>query len=278
MNEFRLKLKSQLLVYLLVYCTVSGFSATPKRIISLAPSITKSLYLLEAEELLVGCTSFCLLDQAEDAQIVASAIKVNLEKAILLEPDLVIASSLTNPETLKAFEKSGIEILMLPYSKSFNDLCSQLQLLGEKIGKKALADEIVVSSKQKIEVLKKQVPRSDKKPKLFLQIGANPLFTAVPNTFLQDFIDFSGGENIANDLKIGSISREKVLVSNPDVIFILLMGTLSADEKQTWQRYKNMSAVKNNKIFVMDQEKTCSPTPILFVEALEEMIDKIYSE
>ena len=278
MNEFRLKLKSQLLVYLLVYCTVSGFSATPKRIISLAPSITKSLYLLEAEELLVGCTSFCLLDQAEDAQIVASAIKVNLEKAILLEPDLVIASSLTNPETLKAFEKLGIEILMLPYSKSFNDLCSQLQLLGEKIGKKALADEIVVSSKQKIEVLKKQVPRSDKKPKLFLQIGANPLFTAVPNTFLQDFIDFSGGENIANDLKIGSISREKVLVSNPDVIFILLMGTLSADEKQTWQRYKNMSAVKNNKIFVMDQEKTCSPTPILFVEALEEMIDKIYSE
>ena len=267
-----------MLVYLLVYCTVSGFSATPKRIISLAPSITKSLYLLEAEELLVGCTSFCLLDQAEDAQIVASAIKVNLEKAILLEPDLVIASSLTNPETLKAFEKSGIEILMLPYSKSFNDLCSQLQLLGEKIGKKALADEIVVSSKQKIEVLKKQVPRSDKKPKLFLQIGANPLFTAVPNTFLQDFIDFSGGENIANDLKIGSISREKVLVSNPDVIFILLMGTLSADEKQTWQRYKNMSAVKNNKIFVMDQEKTCSPTPILFVEALEEMIDKIYSE
>lgn len=257
---------------------VSGFATTPKRIISLAPSVTKSLYILEAEDLLVGCTSFCLLNQPEDAQVVASAVQVNLERSIILKPDLVIASSLTNPETLKSFSKMGIETLMLPYSKSFDDLCSQLQQLGEKIGKKEMADEIVASSKQKIEELRKRIPQTSKKPNLFLQIGANPLFTVVPNTFMQDFIDFAGGVNIASNLKIGSITREKVLVSNPDVIFILLMGTLSADEQQTWERYKHMSAVKSKKIFVMDQEKTCSPTPILFVEALEEMIDKIYSE
>lgn len=278
MKRICFNLRMQLLAILLMGFWVSGFSATPKRIISLAPSVTKSLYLLEAEDLLVGCTSFCLLNQLEDAQVVASAVQVNLERSIILKPDLVIASSLTNPETLKSFKKLGIETLMLPYSKSFDDLCSQLQQLGEKIGKRTMADEIVTSSKQKIEELKKRVPQTSKKPKLFLQIGANPLFTAVPNTFMQDFIDFAGGVNIASEFKIGSITREKVLVSNPDVIFILLMGTLSVDEQQTWERYKHMSAVKNKKIFVMDQEKTCSPTPILFVEALEEMINKIYSE
>lgn len=278
MKKYRIESKKNLLTILLVCIAFSVFAGTPKRIISLVPSVTKSIYLLEAEDLMVGCTSFCLLKKPADAQIVASAVQVNLEKSILLKPDLVIASTLTNPETLKSFKKLGIETMMLPYSKSYDDLCSQLQQLGEKIGKKELADEIVNSSKKKIEELKKRVPKLDKKPKLFLQIGANPLFTAVPNTFMQDFIEFAGGVNIASEFKIGSITREKVLVSNPDVIFILLMGTLSADEKQSWERYKNLNAVKNNKVFVMDQEKTCSPTPLLFADALEEMIDKIYSE
>ncbi len=278
MKRIHFILKAQLLVIVLLASFVISFAGSPQRIISLAPSVTKSLYLLEAEGLLVGCTNFCLLEKPDDAQVVATAVQVNLEKALLLKPDLVIASSLTNPETLKSFRKLGVEILLLPYAKSFEDLCSQLQTLGEKIGKQGMADGIVASSKQKIEELKKRVPHLSKKPKLFLQIGANPLFTAVPNTFMQDFIDFAGGENIAGDLKIGSITREKVLVSNPDVIFILMMGSLSADEKESWMKYKNLNAVKNKKIFVMDQEKTCSPTPPLFVEALEEMIDKIYTK
>lgn len=278
MKEYRIESKKNLLTILLICFAFSVFAGSPKRIISLVPSVTKSIYLLEAEDLMVGCTSFCLLKKPADAQIVASAVQVNLEKSILLKPDLVIASTLTNPETLKSFKKLGVETMMLPYSKSYDDLCSQLQQLGEKIGKKELADEIVNTSKKKIEELKKRVPKLNKKPKLFLQIGANPLFTAVPNTFMQDFIEFAGGVNIASEFKIGSITREKVLVSNPDVIFILLMGTLSADEKQIWERYKNLNAVKNNKVFVMDQEKTCSPTPLLFADALEEMIDKIYSE
>ncbi|MGQ8335698.1 ABC transporter substrate-binding protein [Sunxiuqinia sp. A32] len=278
MKDKKYPLFSRFLLVALLFLSIGSFAQTPKRIISLVPSVTKYLYLLDADDLLVGCTSFCLLDKPEDAEVVASAIQVNFEKAIMLKPDLVIASSLTTPETIKTFEKLGIETMYLSYPKSFEDLCSHLVILGEKVSKKSKAEEIVADAKSEIEELKKRVPNTGKKPKIFMQIGANPLFTAVPNTFMQDFIDFAGGENIASDFQIGSITREKVLISNPDVIFILLMGTLSADEKQSWEKYSQLSAVKNKKVFVMDQEKTCSPTPLLFVEALQEMIDHIYSE
>jgi len=265
-----------MIVLLGLFQVISARAEYPKRIVSLAPSVTKSLYLLHAEDLLVGCTSFCILEHPDDAVVVASAVQVNIEKAVLLKPDLVLTTSLTNPETIRTFRKLGIETVNFPYPQSFDDICKYVQILGGKIGKKKLADSIVADARRQLAVVRAKVPRVDKKPRIFLQVGANPLFTVVPNTFMQDFIDFAGCENIASDLKIGSITRESVLVRNPDAIIIMMMGTVSREEKDEWERYSNLTAVKNHRIFLMDQEKTCSPTPPLFVEALDEMIRDIY--
>lgn len=115
-----------------------------------------------------------------------------------------------------------------------------------------------------------------KSPKEFFQIGAKPLFCAVPNTFQEDFIRFSGGKNIASGLKMGGVTREFVLTQNPDVIFIVTMGIVAQEEKDTWMGYSALSAAKDKKIFILDADKTCSPTPVLFLDALEEIIKLIY--
>ncbi len=271
----RRKIYLTVLFSLAVFCLMAQ---SPKRIVSLAPSLTKNLYLLGVEDLLVGCTSFCTLQQPEDAQVVASAVQVNIERALLLKPDLVIASSLTKPKTLAMFEKLGIETISFPYPKSFDNLCSYFLKLGDKVGKKELAEQIISDTRKRIDELKQSVPQSENQPKVFMQIGANPLFTVVPKTFMQDFIDFAGCKNIASDLTIGSITRESILVRNPEVIFVLLMGSVSSEEKDKWKKYRSLKAVKNEKIFVMDSETTCSPTPPQFAEALEEIIQSIYSK
>lgn len=262
----------------LVVLAFQSLAQYPKRIISLAPSVTKSLYWLDAGNLLAGCTSFCILQDPNDAEVVATAVKVNLEKAVLLKPDLIITTSLTDPETVRTFEKLGIEVLNFPYPRSFDEICRNIQILGKKIGKEKLADQRLASTRENLEIVKSKVPHRAQKPKIFFQIGADPLFTAVPNTFMQDFIDFAGCVNIASDLKTGSITRETVLVRDPDVIMVLMMGSVSQEEKSKWEIYKNLKAVKNHKVFMVDDEKTCSPTPELFVEALDEMIGLIYED
>lgn len=271
----RLRWIKYCLIFLILSITTMA-EIPPKRIISLAPVLTKYIYLLHGENSLVGCTSFCKLKNPEDAQIVASAIQVNIEKSIMLKPDLIIASSLTNPETIKIFNKLNVDVLYFPLQKSFEDICNDLQTLGKRLGKKELADQIVAKAKNDIKKIMGKIPENVSPPKIFFQIGANPLFSVIPNTFQEDFIDFAGGKNIAENLKIGNITREKVLVSNPDIIFISTMGLVGQEEKKRWETYKNLKAVKNKKIFFIDQEKTCSPTPDLFVEALNEIIDDIY--
>lgn len=249
---------------------------SPQRIISLAPSLTKNLYLLEAEELLVGCTNYCHLQSETDAEVVASAVQVNYEKAVVLKPDLVITTDLTKAKTIDTFKKLDVEVLVFPNPTSFAEICDQFIQLGEKVGKKELAEKIIEDAKNRIDLIKKKVPENASKQQVFMQIGANPLFAVVPETFMNDFIDFSGTENIFSDLTMGSVNRETILVRNPDIIVVVLMGTMGVEEKMRWEEFENLNAVRKKQVFTMNADNACSPTPLSFVEALDELIGLIY--
>ena len=224
---------------------------------------------------LVGCTDYCPVEASDHIPVVATAMTVNLEKILTLKPEMVVASSLVNPETIDNLKKLGMKVISQPYPKSFEDICTSFVQIGELVSEGAKAKAIVVQQKNRLAKLIAGIP-AGKSPKIFIQIGAKPLFCAVPETFLDDFIRFSGGKNCAEELKMGSVTREYVLKQNPDVIFIVTMGVMAQEEKATWLSYRSLSASKNQKIFILDADKTCSPTPILFVDALREMIKLMY--
>ncbi|MFA5329687.1 MAG: helical backbone metal receptor [Prolixibacteraceae bacterium] len=248
-----------------------------KRIVSLVPWVTKSLYLMGEQDRLVGCTDFCPVEATDQIPVVANAMNVNLEKTVMLKPDLVIASSLVRPETIDNLRKLGMKVVTQPYPNSFDEICERFIQIGGLVGQGVKAKDIVEKQRARLKKLEAQVPEG-KSPNVFIQIGAKPLFCAVPNTFMEDFIRFSGGKNSAEALKMGSVTREYVLKQNPDVIFIVTMGIVAEEEKETWEGYKSLSASKSKKIFILDADKTCSPTPILFVDALEEMIGLMYQK
>lgn len=271
-----MKLKSVLLFFLLVG-QLSLLAQEAKRIVSLVPWVTKSLYVMGEQSRLVGCTDFCPVEAKDHIPVVANAMNVNLEKILLLKPDLVVSSSLVRPETVDNLTKLGLKVITQPYPNSFDEICERFVQIGVLVGQEAKAKAIVDQQRERLAQLEKQVP-AGKKPNVFIQIGAKPLFCAVPNTFMEDFIRFSGGQNSAEALKMGSVTREYVLKQNPDVIFIVTMGIVADQEKKTWESYQSLSATKNKRIFILDADKTCSPTPILFVDALSEMIHLMYGK
>jgi iron complex transport system substrate-binding protein len=256
---------------------MQGFSQEAKRIVSLAPSLTKMLYLLNAQNELVGCTSYCYIPVNDKKEVVASAIDVNVEKILLQKADLVLATTITKPSILQSLEKLGIKVKVFPITNSFDEICNQLLALGKLTGKEDIAKTVIDKQKARLAVLQKSVPKGQTL-KMFFQIGAKPIFTVIPNTFMNDFITFAGGKNVASDLVHGTITRENVLLRNPDVIIIVTMGIVGNEEKTTWESYPNLSAAKRKKIFIVDADKACSPTPLDFVDTLEQLITLIYKK
>ncbi len=254
----------------------------PNRIISLGPTLTEQLYLLNAQNKIIGNTIYCKIpEDAKNKEKVGTIIEQDLEKIFMLKPDLIIASSMTNPKTIKKLKNLKIKVVQFSYAKNFNEICHQFLELGEIVGKKKEAEKIIEEVKGKVDLIKKKtITRNSAKAgqKVFVQIGAKPLFTATKDSFINDFIEFAGGVNIAQNLNMGLYSREEVLKNNPDVIIIVTMGIVGEQEKEIWERYRTLKAVKNNRIYIIDSYKLCSPTPVSFVDTLEEMVKILHLE
>jgi len=251
----------------------------PKRVISLGPATTDALYLLDADDRLIANTVYCKAPQGKpEKEKIGTVIKVNLEKIIVLKPDLVLATSLTDKQQLKIMKGLGLKVIEIPLSGNFNEICNNFLQVGRLIGKERGAEEIIKESESKIDSIRKQAAGLTKQ-KALVQIGAQPLFVATKEYFINDFIGLAGGINIAADLKSGLYSREEALKQDPDVIIISTMGSMSGEEeKKEWQRFKSMKAVTNNRIYIVESEKLCAPTPKSFVDTLKEITVFLHPE
>lgn len=283
-NEFCVKLKTVSFITILAI-SIFGNNAlqasqpqTNEKIVSLAPYITEDIYLLEAENKLIGRTTYCVYPPgAKKKTRVATAVEANVEKVLSLNPGLVLASDLINKQDIRKMKDLGLKVVVFSYASSFQELCNQFLKIGRLVKKKKKAKQIIQKVRKRLKKIQNQIPEKNK-PTVFLQIGSQPLKTAPRGSFLNDFIKFSGGNNIVNSSRKGNYSREQVLKNNPDYIFITSMGITGEKEKKTWEKFKTLKAVKKNNIHIVDSRRICSPTPITFVEIVKEMANILHSK
>ena len=253
--------------FIFLFLIVNSVVFAQERIVSLSPVITEELYSLGLGDKIVGVTTYC---KAKDKEKVGTVTNANLEKIVALGPDLVLAISLTKLRDIKKLKSLGIEVVTFSGVKNFQELCEQFLELGRITGKEQRAKAIVAKAKAQVEAIKKEVEDLSK-TKVFIQIGAKPLYAVGKDSFLNDFIEFSGGINISGDSRSGIYSREKVIQENPQVIIIVTMGIAGEKEKEVWQKFKTLDAVKNKRIYVLDSYGICSPTPENFSQGLKKI-------
>ncbi len=252
-------------------------SSDKLRIVSLTPSITKELVDLGVKDRIVGATSYCDITADNKDLIIGSAIAVNMEKILLLKPDIVFASGLTKDKTIQNLRDNGITVYTLGKMSSYDAICDHFLKLAKYVDKKKVAVSMIKASKAKIESLVASIPKRSDSLHVFFQLGTKPIFTVIPNTFMNDYITFAKCKNIAEDLTKGTINREAVLNRNPDIIFIASMGIMGENEKETWKQYPELKAAKNDKIFIIDANLAAIPTVLTFTESFEIMIKQIYN-
>ncbi|MBA4391566.1 MAG: hypothetical protein C0399_11620 [Syntrophus sp. (in: bacteria)] len=245
---------------------------TPRRVISLSPVLTEGLYLLGLEKAVVGVTIFCQEPpRAREKEKIGSIIEPDIEKIVSFKPDLVLAMSLTNINVIKKLKNLGINVVVFEIPKDFNELCHVFLQLGKEVGKESKALKLIKESKEHVSRMRNKTNTLPKQ-KVLIQIGAKPFFVATKDYFINDYIEFAGGINIFKDAPSGSVAREEAIQRNPDVIIITNMGLSGENEEKVWKRFKSIRAVKEDKIYFINADRMCSPTPVSFAESLEKIV------
>jgi len=255
-------------------------TATPaQRIISLSPALTKQLYLLEAGASVVGITSYCPQpENAPPVERVGSVVDPSLERILQLKPDLVVSTPLASRKRMSSLESLGIKVVEFPPALSFSHIGEQFLQLGALAGKRELAQRIIREARAQAQAVAAATADRQPKPRVFIQIGVKPLATAGPDSFINDLIEMAGGVNIVADSTFRVYSREAVLAANPDCILIATMGLGGESEIAQWKRYEILSAAARDRIFMVDADRICSPTPLDFVQTLREVTAMLYPD
>jgi len=244
----------------------------PRRIISLVPNITEELFDLGVQDRLVGVTTYCQRPAAaQSKERVGAVVEVNVEKILNLQPDLVIASPLTDHKQLQKLQSVGIRVEVFPPPRDFQALCTGFLQLAHMVERKEQARAIIQQAERELATIKGKA-KGLAKPRVFVQIGERPLVAAGGDSFIDDFVTFAGGVNIAREVKTSVYSREEVVRKNPDIIIIAKMGMAGEQEKALWVKYKTIRAVQTKRIYTVDPYRFCSPTPLSFVEQVRELV------
>lgn len=252
------------------------------RIVSLSPLITENIFLLGAGDSLAGNTFYCQRPHAAlDKEKVGSVMELSIEKIISLRPDLILASNLTPLPQVAQLERLGFRVETFAQPVSFAEICSHFLRLGDLLGFEEQAQMIVGQAADKVRAIQQAVAGLPRQ-KVFLQVGAHPLFSSVKSSFTHDFIALSGGENIAGDQKSGTIKVEKVVALDPDVIIIAVMGSehggVGATQLQMWHTYSSINATRNGRVHVVDPDLVCSPSPTTFADTLATIATLIHPQ
>jgi iron complex transport system substrate-binding protein len=252
-----------------------------ERIISLGPLITENIFLLGAGDSLVGNTIYCQRPKAALRKTkVGSVQELSIEKIVSLKPQLILANNLTPPQQIEKMRRLGLRVELFSQPASFADICEHFLRLGRILGLEERAGAIVDQVRHKVETVRQAVAPLPRR-RVFLQVGAHPLYSSIKSSFTNDFIELGGGINIAGEQFSGLVKIEQVIALNPELIIIAVMGSedgIGAAEKKRWLGFNTIEAARNKQVHVMDPDLVCSPSPPTFADTLAHIARLIHPE
>ncbi|PKL11474.1 MAG: ABC transporter substrate-binding protein [Spirochaetae bacterium HGW-Spirochaetae-8] len=230
----------------------------PRRIVSLSPNVTETLFALGLGDAVVGRTDYC--DFPTEAAVVASMgdlFSPSVEKILSMEPDLVIISTLGQAQTITAVEATGVPIAFLNGSETMEGTYHLINGIGELTGTKSKAQALVASMRQDIASINAKIA-GESVPSVYYVAGFGEWgdFTATGDTFIHDLLTLAGGRNIAADAVNWSFQLELLVEADPDYIILPpSWGSTFTDTKAEFiaaPGYRDLSAVKADRLFPVD--------------------------
>ncbi len=242
--------------------------SVPKKIVSIAPSVSEILFAIGAGNLVVGVDDYSnyppLINQlVSEGKIVrvGGFSSIDIEKVLSLKPDLVVGTTGVQFRALYALSQTGLTTLSLSTS-SIGDIYSSILLLGKITGHFKDALELVESLRNNMTSMYMRVSAIKIKPKILYLVWANPFYAAGGGSWFNDVINLAGGVNALANVtsQWPTISWEEILRLNPDIIIFSenAGGFNSALKALEWLASqpggKELKAVQTHRVFMFHGE------------------------
>jgi len=252
-----------------------------QRIVSLAPSLTETVFSLGSGDRIVRDTSADdFPPAAKTIAHVGGALAPSLEEIVALHPDLVLATKdLNRRETVEALARLGLAVYVSD-PLSVDDMLASTARIAQLIGAGERGDEMIAGLRARLDALSRRLAGVTPRRVLFV-VWTEPLISIGKHTFLTDALAHAGAESIV-DIKDGwpQISLEYAVKVQPE--YLVFAGTLAEsnappiEELAKLPGWRDLDAVRAGRVLDVSDglERPCPR----MVDAIEELARLLHPE
>ena len=248
----------------------------PHRIICLMPSLVDDAYALGA-----GADIVAIVDdskyppQARTKPTVGLPLDPKLDAIISFHPDLVLVSGDGDiSKTVSGLQKATIPLFAVT-AHGIEGIYKSIATVGRALNREQEAATLVNTLRRRVAAVQQRVAG---KPvvNVLMPVWSDPIVTIGKDAYVTDLITFAGGHSVTSDLagEWPEISLKDVLARNPEALILVGEGRMSVKVLPTRPGWSTMAAVKNNRIYWIDDRIEHS-SPVAF-DALEDLAKQLH--
>jgi iron complex transport system substrate-binding protein len=255
-------------------------SIPAERIITLAPNLAELVFAAGAGAQLKAVVEYSDFPaQVKQIPRIGDAFRIDLERIIELEPDLVIAWKSGNPQTaLQKLELLGTTVWQIEITRP-EEIADAVENISHAAGTQSVGQTVARQLRSKLADLRRQ--NADKSPvDFFYQIAPRPLYTINGRHIISRSLEVCGGVNIFSGLPTlaPQISRESVIFANPRA---MIAPEISGDPPAlaVWRDWPRLQAVQNKTMLYLPADEISQATPRLLdsIDLACKLLDKVRS-
>ena len=247
----------------------------PNRIVSLAPSITETLFALGLDSAIVGVTDYCDFPAAASTKKrIGGMTSPDFEAIVALHPDLIVMSTAGN--TRKDFEtltSLGL-IVFVSNPATIEDIYRSITALGRLCGREDQGGLIVGQLRARQELVARKAGAAPLQTVLLL-FSLRPVVSAGKGTFVDELLTLGNLANVTHNSSTSYplVSREEVLSLQPDWIIVTDELVQSIDEVgAAYPEWKMLKAVREGRVASISASLISRPGPRI-IQGLDSLVN-----
>jgi iron complex transport system substrate-binding protein len=234
------------------------------RVVSLAPSLTETVYAVSGEAELVGVTEYCDFPPAALKKAKVGGISTpNFEAILSLKPDLVLATTEGNrAEDVRRLADLGIAVYVVRPT-GFLTVLESIERVGRLLNRMAEAHGLMSAMQAQAGAIAQAVDGAPR-PRVLYVLWGNPLIVPGRDTVMTDLIRRAGGNSVTEQEPIPypRFSTEEALVRQPDWVVLAHHGRTSVDDLlRDWPHLSLLPAVRRGHVALIEADLVHKPGP-----------------
>ena len=248
----------------------------PDRIICLTEETTETLYLLGAEQKIVGISSHCNRPPVarKEKPRVSTFITAQYEKILDLKPDLVLGFSDLQADIAARLIREGITVMVFNH-RDIQGIFNMITTLGSLVGKQNEAQSWLESRRKRIEEIQTAADGFFRRPNVYFEEWNDPIITGIG--WVSEIITLAGGEECFPEHAGKPLAKQRivsdpseVIQKGPDIMLASWCGKkFQKNNVLSREGWNDIPAVQHDEIHEIPSDIILQPGPAAITDGIE---------